>query len=208
MVHKKIKNIFLSASIPLPDRDIKFINSADIIAIRDAVLALATNVLPHHRIIWGGHPSITPLINYVMEKLNIDVQSHLKLYQSAYFQKFFPEDNNKFNNIVTTKSINNSREQSLEFMRNEMLSNDFSAGIFIGGMEGVLDEYELFIKKHPNTIVLPIASTGAAAQIIYDKLSAQDKNSLLTNEYSYTSLFQQLLINKLTQTQKNKPRRI
>lgn len=58
----KMKNIFLSASIPLPERDEKYIGTADIIAIRDAVIALTTVVLPHHRLIWGGHPSITPLI--------------------------------------------------------------------------------------------------------------------------------------------------
>ena len=62
MATKDVKNIFLSASIPLPSRDAKYIETADIIAIRDAVIALTTVVLPHHRIIWGGHPSITPLI--------------------------------------------------------------------------------------------------------------------------------------------------
>ncbi len=53
MVTNEIKNIFLSASIPLPERDLKYIETADIIAIRDAVIALTTVVLPKHRIIWG-----------------------------------------------------------------------------------------------------------------------------------------------------------
>ena len=69
MASTEIKNIFLSASIPLPERDAKYIDTADIIAIRDAVIALSTVVLPNHRIIWGGHPSVTPLIYYVIEKL-------------------------------------------------------------------------------------------------------------------------------------------
>ena len=43
---EKMKNIFLSASIPLPERDEKYIGTADIIAIRDAVIALTTVVLP------------------------------------------------------------------------------------------------------------------------------------------------------------------
>ena len=86
----EIKNIFLSASIPLPERDPQFIETADIIAIRDSVIALATTVLPYHRIVWGGHPSITPLINYVMSKLNLDIQGHVTLYQSRFFEKFFP----------------------------------------------------------------------------------------------------------------------
>ena len=70
MVKDGVKNIFLSASVPLPDRDPKYIETADIIAIRDAVIALVTVALPNHRIIWGGHPSITPLIYYVMDKLD------------------------------------------------------------------------------------------------------------------------------------------
>ena len=57
--NNEIKNIFLSASVPLPERDPQYIETADIIAIRDAVIAFVTTVLPYHRIIWGGHPSIT-----------------------------------------------------------------------------------------------------------------------------------------------------
>ena len=55
--NNEIKNIFLSASIPLQERDPEYIETADIIAIRDAVIALTTVVLPSHRLIWGGHPS-------------------------------------------------------------------------------------------------------------------------------------------------------
>ena len=100
MASTEIKNIFLSASIPLPERDAKYIDTADIIAIRDAVIALSTVVLPNHRIIWGGHPSITPLIYYVMEKLDLNIQEHVTIYQSRLFEKFFPDDNNKFKNSV------------------------------------------------------------------------------------------------------------
>ena len=35
-----VKNIFLSASVPLEERDPKYFESADVIAIRDAVIAL------------------------------------------------------------------------------------------------------------------------------------------------------------------------
>jgi len=100
--NNEIKNIFLSASIPLQERDPGYIETADIIAIRDAVIALTTVVLPCHKLIWGGHPSITPLIYHVMEKLNLNIQEHITLYQSRFFEKYFPEDNNKFKNIVLT----------------------------------------------------------------------------------------------------------
>ena len=193
----KMKNIFLSASIPLPERDEKYIGTADIIAIRDAVIALTTVVLPHHRLIWGGHPSITPLIYYVMERLNLNIQEHITLYQSMSFKETFPEDNNKFKNIVFTDIIDNDREKSLLYMRCRMLNDSkFSAGIFIGGMEGVEEEYDMFIKKHPKALALPIASTGAAAKKIYDERFT-DKNERLVKDYAYMSLFQKYLINEI-----------
>jgi len=192
-----MKSIFLSASIPLPERDEKYIGTADIIAIRDAVIALTTVVLPHHRLIWGGHPSITPLIYYVMERLNLNIQEHITLYQSRFFEKYFPEDNNKFENIVFTDVVDNDREKSLLYMRHKMLDeSEFSAGIFIGGMEGVEEEYDMFIEKHPKALVLPIASTGAGAKKIYDERFT-DNNERLVKDYAYMSLFQKYLIDKI-----------
>ena len=193
----KMKNIFLSASIPLPERDEKYIGTADIIAIRDAVIALTTVVLPHHRLIWGGHPSITPLVYYVMNKLHLNIQEHITLYQSRFFEKSFPKDNDEFKNIVFTDIIDDDIEKSLLHMRNKMLDeSEFYAGIFIGGMEGVEEEYDMFIEKHPKALVLPIASTGAAAKKIYDERFT-DKNERLVKDYAYMSLFQKYLIDKI-----------
>lgn len=195
--NNEIKNIFLSASIPLQERDPQYIETADIIAIRDAVIALTTVVLPRYRLIWGGHPSITPLIYHVMEKLKLNIQEHVILYQSRFFEKYFPKDNNKFKNIVLTDIIDDDRGCSLLHMRQRMLDDyEFAAGIFIGGMEGVEEEYDMFIKKHHNAIILPIASTGAAARKIYDERFT-DKNERLVKDYAYMSLFQKYLIDKI-----------
>lgn len=198
MIKNKIKNIFLSASIPLPEKDPKYIDSADIIAIRDAIIALTTVALPHHRIIWGGHPSITPLIYYVMEKLNLNIQDHVKLYQSLFFEDKFPVDNNKFENIIFTENIGDIHS-SIQLMRERMLSeNDFVAAVFIGGMDGIEVEYNIFREKHPDALLLPIASTGAATKIIYDNLFPEKlKNERFLKDYIYNSLFQELLIEKI-----------
>lgn len=194
--NNEIKNIFLSASIPLQERDPQYIETADIIAIRDAVIALTTVVLPRYRLIWGGHPSITPLIYHVMEKLNLNIQKHVTLYQSRFFEKYFPKDNNKFKNIVLTDIVGD-RENSLLHMRSRMLGDsEFAAGIFIGGMEGVEEEYDMFIEKHPKALVLPIASTGAGAKKIYDE-RFKDNNERLVKDYAYMSLFQKYLIDKI-----------
>lgn len=198
MATGEIRNIFLSASVPLPERDPRFFETADIIAIRDAVIALTTVVLPTHRIIWGGHPSITPLIYYVMDRLNLNIQNHVKLYQSLWFRDKFPEDNNRFKNIEFTQSLDDI-PSSIKLMRERMLSdNEYSAAIFIGGMEGILDEYDMFIERHPNALILPIASTGGATKILYEsKLPDIYKDDLLLNEYAYMSLFQKLLMDRI-----------
>lgn len=51
-----------------------------------------------------------------------------------------------------------------------MLSQDFEAGVFIGGMEGIADEHELFDNLHPNTKVIAVASPGGAALQLATKL--------------------------------------
>lgn len=235
MVTTEIKNIFLSASIPLPERDSKYYDSADIIAIRDAVIALTTVVLPHHRIIWGGHPSITPLIYFVIERMiknkvekemdgfdsltsderkrilfertKNQISKHVTLYQSRFFEKYFPADNSKFDNIILTDPIEDDREKSLLHMRERMLDeSQFSAAVFIGGMDGIEGdkekkiegEYKMFRDRHPEAIIIPLASTGAATKIIYDNIfPEEEKHERFVKDYGYMSLFQKYLMDKI-----------
>lgn len=198
MASEKLKTIFLSASIPLKERHPKYYETADIIAIRDAVIALTTIVLPKHKLVWGGHPSITPITYYVMGRLNLNIQEHVTLYQSKYFEHLFPEDNNKFKNIVLTENTGDI-QSSILLMRKQMFSeNDFCAGIFIGGMNGIEDEFKMLKEYHPNALLLPLASTGAASLIAYnDLLPEKLKDTRLINDYGYLSLFQELLIDKI-----------
>ena len=197
MATKYLNNIFLSASIPYQDRDKRFYDTADIIAIRDSVRALATVVIPKARLIWGGHPAITPLIRFVMGKMNADLKKHITLYQSNFFRDHFPSDNFFFENVaITAEDID--RESSLLKMRNAMITdNDFSVGIFIGGMEGVLAEFKLFSESHRKALILPIDSTGAAAKMIFEEIKPQP-NIRLSNDYAYMALFRELLNDYLT----------
>jgi len=193
MVKEDLTKIFLSASIPDPTRDKKYYCTADIVAIRDAVRALATVVIPKAHLIWGGHPSITPLIRFVMERMNADLKKHITLYQSLFFEDKFPTDNFAFENIILTEKKFN-REESLTLMRNKLIGdNDFKVGIFIGGMEGINNEFEMFFQKHPNATILPIASTGAAAKILF-KNQTRKYDIRLQYDYAYMALFRDLLI--------------
>ncbi len=192
MAKKDLNKIFLSASIPYPERDKKYYDTADIIAIRDSVRALATVVIPKAHLIWGGHPSITPLIRFVVDKMKISLKQHVTLYQSLFFEDKFPQDNFAFENVILTPKTQDLKE-SLSIMRKSLIEeNNFCVGIFIGGMEGINDEYEMFISAHPTAMVLPIASTGAAAKILYDKIKPK-LDIRLQNDYAYMALFRDLL---------------
>jgi hypothetical protein len=193
-----MKAIFLSASVPLPERHERYHSTSDVIAIRDAVRALATVVLPHAELHWGGHPSIPPLIRVVAQDIGITDAAHVHLYQSAFFSKILPTDNAAFERYVLTDEVpagNATRDDSLTAMRRTMIGTTrFDAGIFIGGMEGVEEEFELFRQLNPEAILLPIASTGAAAQFIYEReRQALDLPDDLLTEYSYPTLFRRLI---------------
>lgn len=186
----KLKKIFLSASIPLADRDPKYFDTADNTAIRDAVIALSRIVLPKAELVWGGHPSITPLIRAVLEKQKLQISEYVTLYQSNFFLKKFPSDNKFFEKLIITDELKD-QEESLGLMRKKMIvENNFCAAIFIGGMDGVENEYKLFKEAHPDVPVFPIASTGAASRILY--FQEKFTNERLLTDFCYLPLFDEL----------------
>ena len=188
--------IFLSASIPSPERNPKYYESADIVAIRDCVRALATVVIPKSHLVWGGHPAITPLIRYVITTMGVDVSSHVTLYQSEWFAKHFPDENKTFEKVVITPE-QEDRSSSLQTMRLAMMNHgNFAAGVFIGGMEGVEEEFDLFREKHPRALILAVSSTGAAARIVAERLP-EPVNPRLVKGYAYMSLFRDLLLPRI-----------
>lgn len=189
-----VKNIFLSASVPLEERDPKYFKTADVIAIRDSVIALASAVLSNqsYHLIWGGHPSITPLITLVLDRYGLKMSDRVTLYQSYEFKKFFPPENKDVGIREYTEKKENRAASLLEMRQHMLGDHDYAAAVFIGGMEGVEDEYALFRQYHPAAPCYPIASTGAAARLLYDEHPGEFDSRLLS-EMSYTSLFKEML---------------
>jgi hypothetical protein len=186
--------VFLSASIPLPPpaRHEKYFGTADLIAIRDSIRALVSAVVPAGKIVFGGHPAITPLVRLLVLNRGLAIENHIALFQSGYFLKDFPPEVKDFENLVVVDAVSGDREASLRLMRERMIgSEDFAAGVFIGGMEGVEEEYEMFRHMHPKKPLYPIASTGAAALILYKRYEP-NRTELLT-DLKYLSLFRRLL---------------
>jgi hypothetical protein len=184
---------FLSASVPLPDRDPRFIETVDVIAIREAVKAVIGELTTHGTIVFGGHPAITPMIAVVLRTLRQETRRRVILYQSSYFEDRFIKENDEFVASTLVPAVTGSRKRSIAKMRKRMIEDTkFDVGIFVGGMDGVIDEYELFTREHPYAKVWPLASTGAAANIIFERMD-KPRPELFLHELTYPSLFRQLL---------------
>lgn len=192
-------SIFLSASIPKRGR---FLKNLDILAIREATLALVAVSLPEHALVFGGHPAITPLVQRAAETLG--ALDRVFIYQSRYFAEVLPEEAHRFSNLIFTRNIDQDRPKSLLYMRELMIDQKetpvllppFRAAFFIGGMEGVLDEYELFRQRHPYVPVFPVGSSGAAAaelMTITRGLLPEELLRELHDNRQYRGLFRRLL---------------
>jgi SLOG-like protein len=150
-VKKKSPAVFLSASVPDPRRNEVYHRTADVMAIRAAVSAFVNVVLGRVHLAWGGHPSITPMIWLIAQSLGVDYARAVTLYQSRFFKDDFPEENRRFKNVVYTRAVPGDMQASLTEMRRHMLTElNYTAGVFIGGMEGVEEEYRL-LKLKPSS---------------------------------------------------------
>lgn len=85
-----MSTIFLSASVPVVGRG-NYFESADPFLIQMAVRELLTLALGRRRIVWGGHPAITPMVWAVCEDLGVPYSNAVVLYQSRFFEEIFPE---------------------------------------------------------------------------------------------------------------------
>lgn len=184
--------LFLSASIPLPGRNPEYMDTADVLAIRDSIKAIVSTFLHNGLIVFGGHPAITPLIALLLRGMPPETKRRVILYQSLFFEKGFLDENDDFIDLRLTPAIQGDRDASLALMRSEMIrSQNFDAAIFVGGMEGIWNEYREFHNAHPDALCLPIASTGAAALELYRQIAADRRD--LIYEITYPTLFRSLL---------------
>jgi hypothetical protein len=192
---RELAPVFLSGSVPDPSRHPTYSQTARPARIREAVTQLARVVLPHGLLVFGGHPAFSPLVLTVAQQLG--AVGCVVIYQSRFFEKLVPQDSMAFPNLTWTPEVGGDRELSLARMREEMLgAYRFGAGFFVGGMEGVEDEYSMFQRMRPDVLAYPVASTGGAARVLFDRGEGpQDAvtRGMLERELVYGYLFQKLL---------------
>lgn len=179
--------IFLSAGVPDPRRGPQYAKTADTVAIAAAVSALVHVTLGRRLLVWGGQPAITPMIWFVADGLKVEYGQWVKLYQSNHFKDEFPEDNKRFSNVHFTKDMGD-REKSLSLMREKMFSDfNFTDAVFIGGMKGIVDEFELIEKVHPAVTRIPVLSTGGAVLDLATRVPNLPPD--LATDLDYVALF-------------------
>jgi SLOG cluster3 family len=194
--------IFLSASVPTT-REPEYLTSADTVAIAAAVAALVYVVLGRRPLVWGGHPAITPMVWAVAEELRVDYGNWVRLYQSRFFEDDFPEDNARFDNVTYTAPVLDSRDLSLLSMREQMFrDHEFSAAVFIGGMSGVVKEFELFRVAQPKASLVPVASTGGASLSVARLIAAEAD---VFDDLDYVPLFHAKLGIPVEERRRNRP---
>lgn len=160
-----MKEIFLSASVPKRGQG-NFDETADPFLIQFAVRELVTVCLGRRRIVWGGHPSITPMVLAVCRDFGVELEAPVVLYQSTFFENQYPEDNRYFETIYVDK-VEGNLPDSLSMMRRQMLSRPLEAAVFVGGMAGLFEEHEVFRQLHgQDATVLALGAPGGAARMI------------------------------------------
>ena len=190
--------VFLSASVPDPRRNEKYFKTGDTQSpSADAVISLLTVIIPRTKLVFGGHPAITPMVKWVADQFS--AFDKVRMFQSKFFQSSYLKDLDLFR-YKETEPVQNDREMSLLSMRTQMInSEDLSAAFFIGGMEGVEREYDLIAQLKPGVPRFPVYTTGAAAQFLWmrewDKANREHKRELtdLRTKTNYVALFTSLL---------------
>lgn len=180
--------VFLSASVPNVGD-----GNYDYLRIHDIVVTLTYEIIKRGgTLVFGGHPTITPIIQNVMEIMGFDRQSgiypDIRLYQSKYFKEEYPLEVKLFpekllqeteirgENIETREK---SKQESLKYMRTRMIVDDgikFTSAVFLGGKyeitpkdSGVWEEYEMFKMHHKNARCLFFENTGIVPKSLKNK---------------------------------------
>ena len=94
-LERVVNAIFLSASVPVAGRG-SYYQTAEPFLIQLAVREFLTLALGRRRIVWGGHPAITPMVWAVCEDLGVEYADSVTLYQSKVLRGCFSRGEQAF----------------------------------------------------------------------------------------------------------------
>jgi SLOG cluster3 family len=182
--------IFLSASVPYErqslktnfevERNRRYLASLQPQRIRLTVTEITkTALMRQAQLIFGAHPAISPMVLEAARNLGAPPDSIL-IFQSAFFEGRIPHSTLELSNwsagrffftpIQRGGEEHEERRRSLTEMRSLMVSpKNLRGAIFVGGMEGVDEEAELFKKANEYLPRYAVASTGSASMELFER---------------------------------------
>ncbi|MFZ1511005.1 MAG: hypothetical protein WAT35_05190 [Tabrizicola sp.] len=176
--------VFLSASVPQPGR--RGFDSFDSLLVSSAVHAFVEVVLGRRLLVWGGQPAITPIIWEAARRLEVPYERCVLLYQSAFFRGHYPEANLRFNNWVEVPAVDGDLRASLVRMRARMLSDrPYEAAVFIGGMEGVIDEFDALRESAPGVRLIPLPTPGGVSRELFERAENLPREMRTRTDFTY-----------------------
>lgn len=155
--------------------------------IRTAVVQLARFAFVRDvQLVFGGHPAISPLVLETTRAVPPSAEPRVFVFQSAYFENVLPLATMKLANWsngrrLWTRSAGPSqvpgtagdpvvRGASLAIMREAMVTVPGLVGaVFIGGMDGVEAEADLFRARQPHLPCYALPGTGSAARRLFER---------------------------------------
>ncbi|MCP4548478.1 MAG: hypothetical protein GY835_18630 [bacterium] len=174
--------IFLSASVPYlrEPEDVQpgftvednrwLVASAKPQRIREAISHLCRFAFRRNvDLVFGGHPAITPMVLESARRFGGEERKRVVVFQSLFFQEKIPRETFELarwelGTPLWTAPRENDRWQSLTWMREAMIASpNLISAIFIGGMEGLFEEAEIFRREKATRPCFAVGSTGGAA---------------------------------------------
>jgi hypothetical protein len=189
-VDLQLRSVLLCSSFPSGERG-KAVSPYDVNAIADAVTAITRVILSANgRIVFGGHPTITPLVLLIASTTN--KYGSVDVYQSEWFASQITPETHRLGELGYGKIHWTKREHSLDksltTLRKVMLKESNPVGaIFVGGMDGLYEEYKLFREEYPERPCIPIRGPGGAASRL-EPVRMPDEFTLLLGSLRYPSL--------------------
>ena len=134
-------------------------------------------------ILWLNVPKVTAYYGD-------DFSNHVLIYQSEKFRGKTPKEVSYYNRLIWTPEVADI-PSSVNLMRDEMFKNPFSCGVFIGGMDGIIDEAKRFHVANPKSDMIVVPNTGGASTVLSERTNLDF--IVLPDTYAYVSEFKRLL---------------
>lgn len=140
-----MKRVFLSASFPSGERGARVAPyyPSDIAAVA-ATVAEAT-MRAGARLVFGGHPTISPIVLHVAGLLAAGPQ--VEIWQSRWFENSITTEVHRLveqeHAVVRWTDREDDLSSTLLQLRTQMFEPGLAIAFFVGGMEGIREEYDM-----------------------------------------------------------------